>query len=369
MRFPDDVPVLTDGVVTLRAHGCADVEAVVEQCTDPASVAWTTVPTPYTRADGVEWVEKSVPAGWAEGSSLTFAIEMEGRFAGSIDLRPHGPAEAEIGYGLHPAARGRGVMHRTLGLVLDWAFEQRGYTAVTWRAQVGNWASRRVAWATGFHFGPTVPRLLEQRGTRHDAWTGWIGADDTRRPKTRWLEVTELHTDRLRLRAWREDDATGLVEASNDPRLRRYIPHSPLPRTPEQVAAYLLRVRQAAAEGTRLAWCVADRHTDEALGNVALFDFEGDGSAQLGYWARPSARGRGALSEAARLVADFALTGEPQGLGLRRLYLLSAVSNTASRRVAEQAGFTQVGIERQSAPAGQGYEDSALYDRLAGDDE
>jgi [ribosomal protein S5]-alanine N-acetyltransferase len=367
MRFPEDVPELADGVVTLRAHRADDRDAIVEQCRDPETAAWTTVPQPYGPGDATEWVGATVPKGWSEESTLAFAIDHDGRFAGSVDLRPRGPAEAEIGFGLHPAARGRGVMHRSLDLLLDWAFEERGLSVVAWRANVGNWASRRVVWATGFHFGPTVPRLLDQRGERRDAWTGWIGPDDSRRPKSRWLEVPELQTGAVRLRAWRADDADRIVEASNDARLRRFIPHSPLPHTQAQVPPYLLRVQQTSAEGSRLAWCVAARDTDEALGNVALFDFESDGSAQLGYWAHPRARGRGVLSAAARAVADWALTPAPRGFGLRRLYLFAATSNTASRRVAEQAGFVHVGTERAAAPVGTGHEDNAVYDRLADD--
>jgi RimJ/RimL family protein N-acetyltransferase len=98
---------------------------------------------------------------------------------------------------------------------------------------------------------------------------------------------------------------------------------------------------------------------------VALFDFEPDRSAQVGYWSHPKARGRGVLSRATRLAADWALAPAPQGFGLRRLYLFSAVSNTASRRVAEQSGFVHIGTERSAAPAGRGYEDNAVYDRLA----
>src|ERR1700735_4343302 len=37
-RFPDDVPVLTDGTVRLRAHCPQDAAAIVEQCTDPQSM-------------------------------------------------------------------------------------------------------------------------------------------------------------------------------------------------------------------------------------------------------------------------------------------------------------------------------------------
>ena len=364
LRFPEDVPVLSDGVVTLRAHREDDIDRIIEQCTDPVSIAWTVVPVPYGREQAVEWVGTLVPAGWRGGSDLHLAIEYEGRFAGSAGLRPESQGSAEIAYGLHPDARGRGVAGRATQLLLDWAFGERGHSVVTWRAPVGNWPSRRVAWAAGFQFGPTIPRMLIQRGERRDAWTGWICAGDSRRPKERWLEVPVLETETLRLRAWTEDDGDRLVEASNDPRLRRFIPHSPLPHTTAHVAAYLMRVRQAASEAKRLSWCVAERDTDEALGNIALFDFEADGSAQLGYWAHPKARGQGVLSQAARVVADWALAPEPAGFGLRRLYLFAAVSNAASRRVAEEAGFTHVGTERQAAPVGPGYEDNAVYDRL-----
>ena len=365
MRFPQDVPVLGDGKVTLRAHGMDDLDAIVEQGSDPQMAAWTTVPDPYGREDALDWVRTKVPEGWADGSNLGFAVEREGAYAGSVDLRPRDEAEAEVGYALHPAHRGKGVMHAALNLILDWGFEQRGFSVVTWRANVGNWASRRVAWATGFHFGPTVPRMLLQRGEARDAWTGWIGADDPRRPTCPWLDPPVLEAGDLRLRAWREEDADRVVEASNDGRLRHYAPQSPLPHARDDVPAYLLRIRQAAAEGTRMSWCVADRDTDEALGSVALFEFGPDGSAQVGYWSHPAARGRGVISRATRLVADWALTPAPRGFGLRRLFLLCAVGNTASRRVAEQSGFVHVGTERSAAPAGGGYDDNAVYDRLA----
>jgi RimJ/RimL family protein N-acetyltransferase len=365
MRFPQDVPLLGEGQVTLRAHSADDVDAVTEQGCDPQMAAWTTVPDPYRREDALEWVSTKVPAGWADGSNLGFAIVHDGGFAGSVDLRPRTETEAEVGYALHPAHRRQGVMRAALNLILDWGFDQCGFRVVTWRANVGNWASRRVAWAAGFRFGPTVPQLLLQRGLPRDAWTGWLGADDARRPTCRWLDPPVLETGDLRLRAWREDDADRLVETSEDPRMRHFIPHSPLPHAREEVPAYLLRVRQMASEGTRMPWCVADRDTDEALGNVALFGFGADRSAQVGYWSHPDARGRGVLSRATRTVADWALAPAPRGFGLRRLSLVSAVSNTASRRVAEQSGFVHVGTERSAAPVGGGFDDNAVYDRLA----
>ena len=371
MRFPDDVPTLTDGVVVLRAHTVADIPRIVEQCNDPESIAWTTVPTPYDDRDAKEWIGSTIPAGWAEDSTYCFAVEYDGRFAGSVDLRMRGGGEAELGFGLHPDVRGNRVMRRALDLLLDWGFG-RGLAVVHWKAFVGNWSSRRTVWALGFSFGPTIPRLLPHRGERRDGWTAWIGPDDPREPAEPWLVPPLLEDGPVRLRAWREGDAAGLVEAANDPVLREWIPDSPLPRAADDVPAYLQRVHLGAATNGRLAWCVADRETDAVLGNIALFDFEGEDdelTAQVGYWSHPAGRGRGVMTTALRTATEWAMRPTAAGgLGVRRLYLLTSVRNAGSRRLAERVGFRHVGTERESAPvAGGGFEDNALYDLLRGD--
>lgn len=181
-----------------------------------------------------------------------------------------------------------------------------------------------------------------------------------------------LELGAIRLRPWRNTDAQRLIEVANDPVVRRFIPHTPLPRSREDVSGYLERVRGLAASGDRIAWCVADATTDVALGNVALFDLEppeDEGTAQVGYWAHPQGRGMGILSTAVDEAARWSMRRVAEGgLGIRRLYLLTAVGNVASQRLAERAGFVRVGTERQSAPtANGGWEDNALYDRLRDD--
>ncbi len=142
MPFPDSVPILTDGVVRLRAHSEHDVERIVEQCTDPASVRWTTVPRGYTAEMGREWIGE-LAKGWDEGGTQGWAIEEvgdihssdeQGQFLGSIDLRPRAAGRAEIGYGLHPEGRGRGLMARALKLVCQYWFDAGG-KRVDWYAE------------------------------------------------------------------------------------------------------------------------------------------------------------------------------------------------------------------------------------------
>jgi RimJ/RimL family protein N-acetyltransferase len=64
--------------------------------------------------------------------------------------------------------------------------------------------------------------------------------------------------------------------------------------------------------------------------------------ANLGYWVRTSATGRGVATEAARQLADFAL----RHTALVRLEVVCAVGNKASQRVAERAGAVREGVLR-----------------------
>jgi RimJ/RimL family protein N-acetyltransferase len=151
VNFPDDVPTLTDGTVTLRAHTAADAVGCLEQCQDPVSQQWTTVPVPYEMGHAHQFLGEVVPAGWREGREWAFAVQATDddgtpRFAGSVSLRNEGSARAEVAYGSHPWVRGRGVMERALNLLLDWGFEERGLKTVIWWANRGNWASRKLAW-------------------------------------------------------------------------------------------------------------------------------------------------------------------------------------------------------------------------------
>ncbi|MGI8987206.1 MAG: GNAT family N-acetyltransferase, partial [Nocardioidaceae bacterium] len=71
-------------------------------------------------------------------------------------------------------------------------------------------------------------------------------------------------------------------------------------------------------------------------------------------------------SEAARLVGRHAFTAQVDGgLGLRRLRLIAAVGNLASRHVATSSGFTEVGVEHALITRRDGArEDAVRYEAL-----
>jgi RimJ/RimL family protein N-acetyltransferase len=116
-----------------------------------------------------------------------------------------------------------------------------------------------------------------------------------------------------------------------------------------------------AAEGTGLVWCVADREDDRCLASVSLEGFGGySRRAEIGYWAHPEVRGRGLVTEAARLVTLYAESHDLVDSILVRV----AGRNTASRHVAVSAGYREVGVLPRAEPLGDGtLADLVLYAR------
>lgn len=362
-----DVPTLTDGVVTLRAHRESDVDAMVEQSVDPESIAWTRVPVPYRREDAVGYLGV-IAEGWRSGREFCFAVQTaDVPFAGSVSLRAYEEdGVAEIAYGLHPAARGHGVCSRAVKLLLDWGFTR--FELVIWIAHVGNWASRRVAWANGFTFDGTIARFAAQRDDRHDAWFGTLRASDDRAPKNRWHVAPVLTSDRLRLRPYRPSDADRFGELLRDPRSRHFGGRVRALHELTDGAAMIHRIQLAQASGERFDWCVTGAGSDLMVGHIQLFDLEGldETEAKFGYSVHPDSRGRGVLREALGMVTEWAFRPvSAGGLGKRRLSLTTAASNTASRYAAEQAGFLHIGTEPESFTTGaDGFDDTAVYHRL-----
>ena len=219
---PVVAPVLSDGVVTLRPHRDSDEAAVVEQCRDPESVRWTSAPRPYGPEQARAFISAAA-RGWAQGGNRVWAVEVldpltgRPRFAGTLDYRPDGAGAAELGFGLHPAVRGRGLMARAARLAITYAFEprrHRGHALARLRRQLGLPAYGVAVRLP--HGGHRAAAPLRD-GRRYDAWVGSLAKGEPMEPAHRWLDVPVLEGERVRLRPWREDDAPATDPAPDEP--------------------------------------------------------------------------------------------------------------------------------------------------------
>lgn len=355
--FPDGVPELQDTLTGVRLRPLAeeDLPAVIEQSRDPETIRWTTVPAPYGIAEARGFLEQVQARGWREGTQAGFAIEDEvdgvRRYCGQVDLRFTDPGQAEVGFVLHPAARGRGLMARSVRQVAVWAFSTCGVQVIRWYAAIGNWASRKAAHDAGFIFEGVGRLRVPLRSGLVDGWMGSLTPPDLHRPVVPWLQIPTLDGRTVRLRPLREDDADRLAEAFADPESRQYLVNLPDPYRRSDALSFIEDCRDGAARRRLAAFALADPGTDTCLGALHLNHLDHYARrASVGYVVHPGARGRGVGVEALRLATDHARTAgwSPS------MHLLADPRNRASQRVAEKAGWRRVGELRQTEPEPDG---------------
>ena len=188
MSEPLPVPVIVGDLVTLRPHSEGDLDAVFERCLDPETKRFTTIPLEYTRD-----MAQAYLTGLLEPSAsvISWAIELDGRYAGTIDLRALevDDGAGDLGFVTHPALRGRGVMSGAIRLVVDHAFDTLGWPLVRWQAHAGNWGSAKAVWRAGFPAPTFVPDLLIERGRVVDGWMSTLHAPAPAEPVAPWDEV------------------------------------------------------------------------------------------------------------------------------------------------------------------------------------
>ena len=174
---------------------------------------------------------------------------------------------------------------------------------------------------------------------------------------------TGLATARVALRAFQSSDIPWIALACDRPEMARFLPVLPSPYTDEDAAAFVAYADEAWAKGSSAPFAI-DSTEGEPLGAIEVSPSSRDPAlAGVGYWLRPEARGRGAATEALRLVSTWAF----KALAIERLSLITDPENTDSQRVAERAGFLREGVLRAWHPTREGRRDSVMFSLLPSD--
>lgn len=132
----------------------------------------------------------------------------------------------------------------------------------------------------------------------------------------------------------------------------------------DELAGFIEASRKGWADGSQYQFGIFDSRAGTALGGISLNHIaRSNRLANMGYWVRTSAAGRGVASGAVKLVAAYAF----RDLGLSRIEIAAIGENAASRRVAERAGAKFEAIARNRLVMhGRAY-DAALYSLIPGD--
>ncbi|MYL96357.1 GNAT family N-acetyltransferase [Novosphingobium sp. FGD1] len=159
-----------------------------------------------------------------------------------------------------------------------------------------------------------------------------------------------VRTERLFLRpAWPED-LDDLVEVLSEEDIQRNVGVTPLPRTAQELRAYLDRPRNPRLPHFFMYLRGADG--PQLVGGVGLGRYEGD--VEVGYWIGARHRGRGLAGEALRAVV-----AQARVLGYPRLIASDFADTPGTHQVLESAGFRDTGQVRSRYSAARAMEHAA----------
>jgi ribosomal-protein-serine acetyltransferase len=132
----------------------------------------------------------------------------------------------------------------------------------------------------------------------------------------------------------------------------------------EESRQYLASRTTAWAEGTEYSFGIFDRETGRLAGGAGInFVDWPHRRANLGYWLRSGATGRGYASDATRTLARWGLST----LEFDRIEVVAAIDNLASQRTAERAGATREGVLRNRCQVNGAPRDAVMYSFVPGD--
>lgn len=173
-----------------------------------------------------------------------------------------------------------------------------------------------------------------------------------------------VETPRLLIRPHVAEDAPRTAELFGDRQTQRWLPF-PAPFTADAALAWCTDMAASRREtGTGDHYAIVRRDDGEMVG--CTWAKRTDWAArvtEISYAVSPQARGLGIASEATTALALDLLSE----YGMERVELRIAPGNTASRRVAEKAGFTYEGLLRNAGYVHGGRVDLEVWSLIAPD--
>lgn len=312
----------------LRPLSELDADAYAAGTKDEAVRRFGHLPEPdYTPESVRRMIRDEVAEGLSSGTLAVLALAdaETDRFVGSLVLFDVSSEAAEVGFWIHPDARGAGHARRGLELASRFA-RNSGLRTLTARTLLENKASQRCLTNAGFReveraVGTTPAGQCEELfHYRRDL-----------KPTAQW----PLATERLRLRPHNADDAEWLHELYSRPDVARYLLDEPWTEevTREKLAE---RLAKTDIDGETGALVLVIEHDGVPIGDVALWltDHE-HRQGEIEWVLDPAQGGQGFASEAVRAVLAL-------GFDHYRLHRITAqmdARNSASAALARRVGL------------------------------
>jgi RimJ/RimL family protein N-acetyltransferase len=153
--WPNEVPTLTRGLITLRKPHLDDTQAVFNGCQDPIIPRFTAISADYSMAHALDYVQRT-DASVRTQRELPFVIEYgngdEKVFAGAISFHSLNVKNSvgELGYWMTKSMRGKGIGTTAARMLTDYGFSSIGFKRIEALVDRDNAASEKLLEKAGY---------------------------------------------------------------------------------------------------------------------------------------------------------------------------------------------------------------------------
>lgn len=171
-----------------------------------------------------------------------------------------------------------------------------------------------------------------------------------------------LETERLILREFMDKDLERMHRMRSSKRVMDNIGRDP--QDMEQVKELIRNCEQANKTGEMIVWVMADKQTDELIGNMGFFRIDWNHfRGEIGYSILEDYFGQGYTTEAIAAALNYGFNEA----GFHSIFGNINPKNGASRRVLEKQGFVKEGYFRESYYHNGIFTDSEILSILKSD--
>jgi len=177
-----------------------------------------------------------------------------------------------------------------------------------------------------------------------------------------FTSVPALHTPRLLLRAFAQEDMDAYLAILQDTEVTKYMGNAldGFFKDEQAVRNWLHNINGRLLKAKRVfTWCIEHKTQQKAIGRIDLGGFEMRSMGDIAYHIAGDYWNQGLTTEAVAAVTDFGLNK----LLLHRIQAFLMPLNKASIRVLEKNGYAQEGVLRKYR-FGKGFHDAAVLSIL-----
>jgi len=170
IAWPEKFPVFETQRLLLRQVSSADEHGIFQSCSDPAVMKY--ISTPLDNRDAVQGIREDYMDGFADGSSLIWAIAVKqsGVFAGTAGFEGFSflDSRADIGFTLNRLHQGKGYMTEALLKILSFGFITMSINRIQATVVPENTSSVKLLERLGFSEEGHMKKSVFFNGSFHD---------------------------------------------------------------------------------------------------------------------------------------------------------------------------------------------------------